>query len=51
MSGDGDGDGDGVVAACGGDEAFDGSFGGGLQPVGHGQGCGDDGQVGFDGLA
>ena len=47
----GDVDGDGAVAACGGDQASDGPAGGGLQPAGHGQGGGDDGQVGLDGLA
>ena len=47
----GDVDGDGVVAACGGDQASDGPAGGGLRPAGHGKGCGDDGQVGLDGLA
>ena len=47
----GDVDGDGAVAACGGDQASDGPAGGGLQPAGHGKGCGDDGQVGLDGLA
>ncbi len=44
-------DGDGAVAACGGDQASDGPAGGGLQPAGHGKGCGDDGQMGLDGLA
>ena len=33
-------DGDGAVAACGGDQASDGPAGGGLQPAGHGKGCG-----------
>ena len=47
----GDVDGDGAVAACGGNQASDGPVGGGLQPAGHGKGCGDDGQVGLDGLA
>ena len=47
----GDVDSNGAVAACSVDQASDGPTGGGLQPTGHGQGGGDDGQVGLDGLA
>jgi hypothetical protein len=42
---------DGAVAACGANEFPDGPAGPVLDPPADGQGGGDDGQVGFDGVA